>query len=169
MAKRIKVPPETATKVLLKSGRRCCLCVALLGDSEVKNGQIAHLDQNSSNNDISNLVFLCLDHHDEYDSKTSQSKGFAESEVRTYRDQLIDLLPSLKSVQRRAGDVSVSADVAAGDGTSGSGGDALIEGGTGHQGASGGNVTIGPGTYRAGDGGPGGSGGDLVIKGGDAE
>lgn len=31
-----------------------------------------------------------------------------------------------------------------------------------------GNVNLGPGSYKAGDGGPGGRGGDLIIKGGDA-
>lgn len=169
MAKRTKLPKNTETKVLLQSGRRCCLCYALRNDNAEKRGQIAHLDQNPNNNDISNLVFLCLEHHDEYDSKTSQSKGLTELEIRTYRNQLYKQLYSVTSAQRRAGDVSVSAEVAAGDGTAGPGGDAVIEGGTGRHGASGGDVTIGPGTYRAGDGGPGGSGGDLIIKGGDAE
>lgn len=168
MAKRTKVPKTTETKVLLQSARRCCLCVALRDDNAVKQGNIAHLDQDPNNNDISNLVFLCFEHHDEYDSRTSQSKGLTEPEVHTYRDQLYYRLHSVTSAQRRAGDVSVSGDIAAGDGTAGPGGDAVIEGGTGRQGASGGNVKIGPGTYRAGDGGPGGSGGDLVIKGGDA-
>ena len=169
MTKRTKVPKTTETEVLLKSGRRCCLCYGLHGDSEVKQGQVAHIDKKPNNNDLSNLAFLCLKHHDEYDSKTSQSKGLTELEVRSHRDKLYDQLHSITSKKHRAGDVSVSADVAAGDGTVGSGGDAIIEGGTGRQGASGGNVTIGPGTYKAGDGGPGGSGGDLVIKGGDAE
>jgi len=135
----------------------------------VKRGNIAHLDQKPNNNDISNLVFLCLEHHDEYDGTTSQSKGLTAPEIRTYRDQLYDQLHSVRSAERRAGDVSVSANVAAGHGTDGPGGDVVITGGTGCQLASGGNVTIGPGTYTAGDGGPGGSGGDLIIKGGDTE
>ena len=33
----------------------------------------------------------------------------------------------------------------------------------------GGDVNLGPGTYKAGDGGPGGKGGDLNIKAGDAK
>ena len=169
MAKRTKVPKTTETELLQRSGRRCCLCVALLDDNAVKQGQIAHLDHDPSNNHMSNLVFLCLQHHDEYDSTTRQSKGLTQAELHSYRDQLHDRLGSLSREPRRAGDVSVSADVAAGAGTDGPGGDAVIEGGTGRHGASGGNVTIGPGTYRAGAGGPGGSGGDLVIKGGDAE
>ncbi len=62
----------------------------------------------------------------------------------------------------------VKGNVSAGDGVASPGGDANIEAGHGHSGASGGNVTIGPGNYKAGDGGPGGKGGDFNVKGGDA-
>lgn len=54
----------------------------------MKKGQIAHLDRDRTNNAEDNLAFLCLDHHDEYDSKTSQSKGLTEQEVKVYREQL---------------------------------------------------------------------------------
>ena len=67
-----------------------------------------------------------------------------------------------------AGDVNMSASLSAGSGEHGPGGDMRVEAGTGRHGASGGNVTIGPGTYKAGDGGVG-KGGDFIIKGGDAE
>lgn len=70
----------------------------------------------------------------------------------------------------KAGNVVVSGNVSAGDGSAtASGGSARIEGGTGYNSASGGNENVGPGTYKAGDAGPGGTGGDLVIKGGDAK
>lgn len=51
-------------------------------------GQIAHLDQNNENNDEDNLAFMCLVHHDQYDGKTSVSKGIKESEARHWRDML---------------------------------------------------------------------------------
>ena len=79
---------ETQNAVLLKSRRRCCLCFWLEGIDEVRKGQIAHLDQNNENSDEDNLVFLCLDHHDEYDGKTSTTKGFKLQEVRRWRDEL---------------------------------------------------------------------------------
>lgn len=169
MAERQAIPQSTQTEVLQRSGRRCCLCVGLDNNNAEKEGQIAHLDQDRSNNEESNLVFLCLEHHNQYDSKTSQSKGLTKDEVRTYRDRLYANLSSIIDSQRRAGDVSVSADISAGSGSNAKGGDARIEGGTGYSGASGGNVSIGPGTYKAGDGGAGGTGGSLVIKGGDAK
>jgi hypothetical protein len=143
--------------------------VGLKNDSAVKQGQIAHLDKDRSNDDESNLVFLCLEHHDQYDSKTSQSKNFTIDEVRSYREHLYSNLNSIVGTQRQAGNVAVSANISAGNGSNVKGGDVLIEGGTGFGGTSGGNVLIGPGTYRAGDGGPGGAGGNLIIKGGDAK
>ncbi len=49
---------------------------------------IAHLDGNASNNRPEHLTFLCLEHHDPYDSRSSQSKGFTREELRFYRDLL---------------------------------------------------------------------------------
>jgi len=51
------------------------LCFALKRDSREKKGQIAHLDGSPANHDRDNLALLCFDHHDRYDSETSQSKG----------------------------------------------------------------------------------------------
>lgn len=82
------IPDDVQNSVLLKSRRRCCLCFWLSGIDEVVKGQIAHLDQDSSNADENNLVFLCYNHHDEYDGRTSTSKGIREGEVRKWRDEL---------------------------------------------------------------------------------
>ncbi|MFZ1082426.1 MAG: HNH endonuclease signature motif containing protein [Candidatus Kryptoniota bacterium] len=94
------------TKVLLLSKRRCAVCFGLNNDQAVKKGQIAHIDQNRSNNSLENLIFLCLEHHDEYDSQTSQSKGLTEAELRKYRLELYESLGSdtkkLKAVQDTA-------------------------------------------------------------------
>ena len=89
---RSTIPSETETKVLLRSRRRCAICYGLSHDPSEKRGQIAHLDRDRSNNKIENLVFLCLDHHDQYDSRTSQSKGFKKTEVQFYRAELEDAL-----------------------------------------------------------------------------
>ena len=53
-----------------------------------KKGQIAHIDQDNTNSEFENLVFLCFEHHDEYDSKTSQSKGFTAGELKLFRNEL---------------------------------------------------------------------------------
>ena len=51
---------------------------------------MAHIDGDSSNSAIDNLVFLCLEHHDEFDSRTSQSKGLTPGEVARYRSELYE-------------------------------------------------------------------------------
>ena len=74
--------------VLVESRRRCCICYGLNRDLNIKAGQIAHLDKDNSNNSYENLAFLCFEHHDQYDSKTSQSKNFTIKEVKRYREEL---------------------------------------------------------------------------------
>lgn len=81
-------PKATETAVLVKSRRRCCLCYGLDRDLGEKPGQIAHLNQRHDDTREDNLAFLCLPHHDAYDSRTSQRKGLTEAEVKTYRDAL---------------------------------------------------------------------------------
>jgi len=79
-------------EVLLKSRRRCCLCYGLTGDHGLKRGQLAHLDGDPANDMPDNLAFLCFDHHDQYDSRTSQSKSFQIGEVKAYREKLYQFL-----------------------------------------------------------------------------
>jgi hypothetical protein len=76
--------------VLIASRRRCCLCVFLNNLNEVRKGQIAHLNRDPGNSRFENLVYLCLEHHDEYDSRANQSKALLLEEVREYRDRLYD-------------------------------------------------------------------------------
>jgi hypothetical protein len=82
------IPDATQTNIFLKSRRRCSLCFWLKGEDEVKKGQLAHLDGDNENASEDNLVFLCLEHHDEYDSIPRLSKGLREQEVRRWRDEL---------------------------------------------------------------------------------
>ena len=72
---RERVPTRVVERILEKSRRRCAFCFGLNGDDTVKRGQIARLDGNPANNAESNLAFLCLEHHDEFDSRTSQAKS----------------------------------------------------------------------------------------------
>jgi len=74
MSPRTSIPKTTETEVLLASKRRCCLCIGLFGSEEIRKGQTAHLNHDASNSRFDNLVFLCLEHHDEFDGRTSQSE-----------------------------------------------------------------------------------------------
>ena len=89
---RKRLPIRIETRVLTDSRRRCCLCYHLNGDLSVKKGQIAHIDHQRNNNIESNLAFLCFFHHDEYDSKKSQSKGITVAELRHAKKVLYEAL-----------------------------------------------------------------------------
>lgn len=86
--KRASIPPSVQAQVLVECRRRCCVCSGLNQDLDAKKGQIAHLDGDRSNKAKDNLAFLCLPHHDEYDSTTSVSKNLTPAEVKAYRAQL---------------------------------------------------------------------------------
>lgn len=85
MAERKRLATALETLVLTQSARRCCLCYQLERDFTEKRGQIAHLDRNASNDAEDNLAFLCLPHHSEYDSTTSQHKNYTPGEVKASR------------------------------------------------------------------------------------
>ncbi|MFC1936902.1 hypothetical protein ACFLYP_04485 [Chloroflexota bacterium] len=94
--KRAHTPREIETEVLSKSARRCCLCYRLHSDFEIKRGQIAHIDKDPNNPKFNNLAFMCLEHHDEYDSRTSQSKNYTQDEVKNYRGELYTKVEELR-------------------------------------------------------------------------
>lgn len=91
---RKKIPDDIQKEVLVSSRRRCCICYGLNRDIAIKKGQIAHLDGDNENFKLDNLAFLCFDHHDEYDGKTSQSKNFTIKEVKEYRTELYEYVLS---------------------------------------------------------------------------
>jgi len=90
MVTRKRVPDDIQAKVLLLSRRRCTICYGISRDSAVKRGQIAHIDHENTNNKLDNLAFLCLVHHDEYDTTTRQSKGLTKLEVKAMREELYE-------------------------------------------------------------------------------
>jgi len=102
MTRRKRIPEETVAELLVCSRRRCCLCYGLDRDLTEKQGQIAHLDGDRSNNDPDNLAFLCLSHHDRYDSRTSQSKGLTVEELKRYRRELYQLVKDRRIGQTQA-------------------------------------------------------------------
>jgi hypothetical protein len=97
MPKRTTIPSDTELEVLTKSSRRCCVCFGLNRDFDEKKGQVAHLDRDPSNANFDNLAYLCMDHHDEYDSRRSQSKGLTYREVKEYRRQLYEAVSEMRN------------------------------------------------------------------------
>ena len=86
------VPPANETAVLTKSARRCLLCFHLDGILTEKAGQIAHLDQDPSNGSEDNLAWMCMPHHSQYDSKTSQHKNYTLPEVKVLRSKIYEAI-----------------------------------------------------------------------------
>jgi hypothetical protein len=65
------------------------------------------LDGDNENCAESNLVFLCLEHHDEYDSVPRLSKGLRQQEVKRWRDELYrEMLYRFRSIRTRKADLS---------------------------------------------------------------
>jgi hypothetical protein len=58
----------------------------------MKQGQLAHLNRDPSDSSADNLAFLCLEHHDWFDTRTSQSKGPTIEEAKHYREKLYNEL-----------------------------------------------------------------------------
>ena len=86
---RKRIASAVETNVLTLSRRRCCVCFCLEGDLGAKTqGQIAHVDHDPANNKLDNLAYLCLRHHDLYDTTQSQSKGITIGELKHYRNEL---------------------------------------------------------------------------------
>ena len=86
--KRKPIPSTVSTAILVNSRRRCCLCFYWQNDDKEKRGQIAHINRNREDHSIDNLVYLCLEHHDLYDSGTSQSKGIQPGELHEAKGRL---------------------------------------------------------------------------------
>ncbi|MFN8608842.1 MAG: hypothetical protein U0931_15015 [Vulcanimicrobiota bacterium] len=88
-----KRPPVKEPEDVIAVCRRvCAMCYALQSDGTTKNGQIAHLDRNRNNNDLDNLAWLCLAHHDDYDSTRRQTRMFTPAEVKRYRAVLLEAI-----------------------------------------------------------------------------
>lgn len=88
MTKRPKLPKAVETAVLTQSRRRCCLCFGLNGDTKEKDGQIAHLDDDASNNDPENLAWFCVSHHARWHTHSGMTKSLKVQETKAYRASL---------------------------------------------------------------------------------
>jgi hypothetical protein len=88
MAARKSISPTVEAGVLLRCRRRCAICYGIDRIHDVRRGQIAHLDREASNNDPDNLTFLCLEHHELYDTVSRQAKGLTAVEVKVFRAEL---------------------------------------------------------------------------------
>jgi hypothetical protein len=88
MTNRKPIRPQLEHGVLDRSRRRCFLCVHFEQDYRRKEGQLAHIGRDPSKAEEDDLAYLYLPHHDDYDTKRSQTKNLTTLEIRTARDRL---------------------------------------------------------------------------------
>jgi hypothetical protein len=81
MPGRVPISDITAANVFIKSRRRCCFCYYFDNDLTQKEGQLAHVDRDHSNSVEENLAYLCLSHHDQYDTRRRQTRNLTELEL----------------------------------------------------------------------------------------
>jgi hypothetical protein len=104
---RKSIAQSTEREVLIRSKRRCAMCFGLSKDMAIKQGQIAHIDKDNANAALDNLVFLCFNHHDEYDSITRQSKGITAFELKYYRDELHSYIQDSSGTENDSEDIEI--------------------------------------------------------------
>lgn len=108
MAKRKSFSAPVRAEVLVKCRRRCALCYGLDGDTSERRGQLAHIDRDALNASLENAAFLCLKHHEAYDSESRQAKGFDPEQLRRHQRDLHEYLekvsewPDVKKMSRSA-------------------------------------------------------------------
>lgn len=99
---RKKISAKAETEVLVQSRRRCAMCFGLNSDFKSKRGQIAHVDHDKTNAKFENLAFLCQEHHDEYDSIPSQTKGIKPNELKIHRKKLYEFVIEWETDSKRS-------------------------------------------------------------------
>jgi hypothetical protein len=82
-------PKDVEARILIESRRVCAFCHYFENDNRLKmRGQIAHVDRDPSNVEPENGAYLCKEHHDEYDSVSTQSKRLNPAELKEARESL---------------------------------------------------------------------------------
>jgi len=94
--KRKRTPTATEDEVLFESTRRCCLCFHLDHNFDSQRGGIHHIDEDPSNSEKDNLVFLCERHTDLVHTKSTRSKRITPGEVKRAREKLYRKLKELQ-------------------------------------------------------------------------
>jgi hypothetical protein len=79
--RRVSVPEDIAAEVLFAADRACCVC-----RDRSHPVQIHHIDEDPSNNSVSNLAVLCLSCHNQTQLQGGFGRHLSADQVRLYRD-----------------------------------------------------------------------------------
>ncbi len=95
MAKRrTSIPKKVRAQVQYLADRKCCVC-----DGAHVGHQFHHLDEDPSNNDEDNLVFLCANHHAEAGIKGGPIAKLDAATVRVYRSRWYDTVARRRAIE----------------------------------------------------------------------
>ena len=78
---RIEIPERISSKLLFLNRHRCCVC-----REPRKPVQIHHIDENPSNNDISNLAVLCVECHSTVSGNQGFGKNYSKKEIVLFKN-----------------------------------------------------------------------------------
>jgi hypothetical protein len=83
--KRIKIPDKVTAEILFLCRNTCCIC-----GSQFIPLHIHHIDENPSNNEIDNLIPLCLNCHANVHSKSNMGISYSKLLLEKYRSWCIN-------------------------------------------------------------------------------
>ena len=82
-----EIPPELIDKMMVKCGRRCCICRR----SRQTKLQVHHIREKGQggSDEEDNLIVLCLSCHSDVHTKVPFARKFSENEQKGHRDALV--------------------------------------------------------------------------------
>jgi hypothetical protein len=89
---RVPIPEDISAEVLHAADKTCSVC-----RDPSRSPQIHHIDENPSNNEVSNLAVLCLECHRETQIRGGFTKTLSAELVRRYRDEWLAIVQERRS------------------------------------------------------------------------
>jgi 5-methylcytosine-specific restriction endonuclease McrA len=81
---RTPIPEDISAQVMFQHDRTCCVC-----HEPGRAVQIHHIDDDPTNHAISNLAVLCLEHHEQTQTRGGFAKKLKVADVEQSRDDWI--------------------------------------------------------------------------------
>jgi hypothetical protein len=90
MPSRKRISNLKVSQIMDDVDMRCCMCPLERGlPPPIRNGQIHHIDGDASNDQIDNLVYLCLDCHEEAGKVGKAARCWNPDLIKRRRDRLV--------------------------------------------------------------------------------
>jgi hypothetical protein len=102
MTSRRRISKDLVSEVMFAADLRCCMCESGAGllPPRLHGGQVHHLDGNHANNTKDNLVWLCLEHHEQAGTRGKAVRHLSADVIRRYRNMLENHIRRHRGMQR---------------------------------------------------------------------